>query len=124
MNRVARMLLLVAVLTPVAAGGCAGTKPAADVGCASPPADAVTVTTALRDGKADPSPHRVDVPLESQVVLRFSTDKDAEVHVHGYDLESEVEGGQTGCVSFVADQAGLFDVEAHPDTLLVQLEVR
>ena len=28
------------------------------------------------------------------------------------------------CIVFVAAQAGLFDVEAHPDTLLLQLEVK
>jgi hypothetical protein len=46
------------------------------------------------------------------------------VHVHGYDLATVAKPESAGCVSFVADRSGLFDVEAHPETLLVQLEVR
>ena len=119
-------LLVVALLAGCGIAGCskAPSSPAAPAACASAAPDAVGVTTAVRDGRADPAPHRVEVPLKSTVELRVSTDRDAEVHVHGYDLEYVVHPGSPGCVAFTADRAGLFDVEAHPDTLLVQLEVR
>ena len=106
--------------------GCtnAGPSTEASTGCSSASPTATAVTAAVRDGRAEPAPHRVKIPLHGPVVLRVSTDRDAEVHVHGYELTEEVPAGRTGCLSFVADRAGLFDVEAHPDTLLVQLEVR
>jgi hypothetical protein len=56
--------------------------------------------------------------------MRVTADRVVQIHIHGYDLEYDAAPGTPGCASFVADRAGLFDVEAHPDTLLVQLEVR
>ncbi|WP_433719221.1 hypothetical protein ACQP2Y_32150 [Actinoplanes sp. CA-051413] len=116
-----KRLLVVALLA-----GCSSSPAAqpATTGCASAAPNSVVVTAAVRDGRAEPAPHRVKVPLGSAVLLRVEADADAEVHVHGYDLETEAKPGSAGCVSFVADRSGLFDVEAHPETLLVQLEVR
>ena len=116
-----------AVLIALLAGsGCRQAPPSHQVaaGCASAAPQAAEVTAALLDGRADPAPRRVPVALDSLVRLRVSTDRAVEVHVHGYDFAYEAQPGQPRCVSFVADLAGLFDVEAHPDTLLVQLEVR
>jgi hypothetical protein len=106
--------------------GCRQQAPTHQVtdGCATDAPQAVAVTAALRNGRADPAPQRVPVALDSLVHLRVNTDKATEVHVHGYDFTYEAQPGPPGCISFVADQAGLFDVEAHPDTLLIQLEVR
>jgi hypothetical protein len=105
--------------------GCGQAAPAHAVSdCSSTAPGAVVVTAAFEQGRADPAPHRVPVPAGSTVQVRVSADKVVQVHVHGYDLEYDAAPGTPGCVSFVADRAGLFDVEAHPDTLLVQLEVR
>ena len=116
-----KRLLVVALLA-----GCSSSPAAqlATTGCATAAPGSVVVTAAVRDGRAEPPPHRIKVPLGSTVQLRVETDADAEVHVHGYDLETEAKPASAGCVSFVADRSGLFDVEAHPETLLVQLEVR
>lgn len=92
--------------------------------CGSAAPDQVVASAALQDGKASPAPHRVSVPLGSQVRLGVSVDTAAQIHVHGYDLEYQVAPGQPTCIVFVASQSGLFDVEAHPDTLLLQLEVK
>jgi hypothetical protein len=125
MNR--RRVVGAALLLPVlVVSGCSQAAPSHQVsdGCASAAPQAVAVTSALLNSRADPAPHRVPVALNGLVQLRVSTDKAVEVHVHGYDFAYEAQPGTPGCVSFVADMAGLFDVEAHPDTLLVQLEVR
>ncbi|GAA4587678.1 hypothetical protein BJY16_008302 [Actinoplanes octamycinicus] len=92
--------------------------------CGTPTPDQVVATAALQDGKASPAPHRVSVPLGSQVRLGVSADVASDIHVHGYDLEYPVQPGQPACIVFVASRAGLFDVEAHPETLLLQLEVK
>ena len=84
----------------------------------------VEVVAAVEDGRAEPAPHRVEVPLGSPVLVRVAADVPAEVHVHGYDLATDAGPGRPGCVTFVADRGGVFDVEAHPETLLVQLAVR
>jgi hypothetical protein len=115
---------IAALLTGLILAGCssAPASPSGATGCASTAPE--TVAVAVRDGRADPAPHRVKVALNSAVTVRVDADTDVEVHVHGYDLETEAAPGSPGCVTFVADRSGVFDVEAHPETLLVQLEVR
>jgi hypothetical protein len=103
--------------------GCSQAPPARAVSDCSSPATS-TVTVAVRDGRADPAPHRVSVPLNGTVQVTVTADRVLQVHIHGYDLAYDAAPDNPGCVSFTADRAGLFDVEAHPDTLLVQLEVR
>jgi hypothetical protein len=116
-------LLLAGVLL---LGGCAQAEPvtAVPASCGSAAPDAVPLNVALREGRAEPAPHRVAVPLGSAVLLGVTADVAGEVHVHGYELAYPVQPGQPACVLFVADRAGLFDVEAHPATLLLQVEVR
>jgi heme/copper-type cytochrome/quinol oxidase subunit 2 len=117
-----RTLAVLAVIALV--GGCAHTEAPAVSDCSSTAPGAVLVTSEVRDGQASPAPHRVLVPVGSTVQVRVAADKVVEVHIHGYDLEYDAAPGTPGCVSFVADRPGLFDVEAHPDTALLQLEVR
>ncbi|MBB2944356.1 hypothetical protein FB565_004085 [Actinoplanes lutulentus] len=116
-------LLLVGILV---LGGCTRATPVEAVPstCGSAAPDAVPLNVALREGRAEPAPHRVSVATGSPVLLGVSADVPTEVHVHGYDLVYPVQAGQPACVLFVADRAGLFDVEAHPETLLLQIEVR
>lgn len=104
------------------------------VGCASGPAtktpdpalDLPPVEVAVRflDGRVEPAPDRVEVPLGSTVVLRAEVDTAAEIHVHGYDVMADAEPGEPVCLEVLADTPGVFDVEAHPETLLLQLAVR
>lgn len=117
--------LLPAALAVVLMAGCSSSPAAQPTGgCASAAPGSVVVTAAVEDGRAEPAPHRVKVPRGSAVLVRVEADTEAEVHVHGYDLATGAGPGSPGCVSFVADRSGLFDVEAHPEILLVQLEVR
>jgi heme/copper-type cytochrome/quinol oxidase subunit 2 len=79
----------------------------------------------VQDGKVTPKPRRVDVPKDSQVRLTVTSDVDDELHVHGYEIEEELEAGRPTTVEFVADQQGVFEVETHETELqLMQLEVR
>jgi hypothetical protein len=47
------------------------------------------------------------------VFIVVESDESAEIHVHGYDREAEVEAGQKSQVSFTADLEGVFEVELH-----------
>ena len=114
----------VVVMAVLLAGGCGHARAAQVSDCSSAGPGTVVVTSALESGQAVPAPHRVNVAAGSTVQVRVSSDKVVQIHIHGYDLEYDAAPGTPGCVSFVAGRAGLFDVEAHPDTLLLQLEVR
>jgi hypothetical protein len=84
-----------------------------------PPLQEVIVVVGLDDG-----PERVDqVPLGATVELRITNpEADDEFHLHGYDLGNtiKVPAGETLTLTFVADRAGLFELESHDthDTLL------
>jgi hypothetical protein len=68
---------------------------------------------------------RVSVRRGSRVVLALTTDRAEEVHLHGYDLKVDVAKGSTGRLAFVADIAGVFEVELEgPGLLLCRLQVR
>jgi hypothetical protein len=47
------------------------------------------------------------------VFIIVDSDESAEIHVHGYDREAEVEAGQKSQLSFTADLEGVFEVELH-----------
>jgi hypothetical protein len=65
----------------------------------------------------DTGPERLEsVPLGSNVVLSVTNPtSDDEFHLHGYELGDAVvmPAGQTETFSFLADQAGEFELESH-----------
>jgi hypothetical protein len=87
--------------------------------------DALQVSVSVQDGDVDPPTQRVEVQQGQQVQLTITSDVDDEVHVHGFDVEGELQAGQPTTLEFVADQTGLFEVETHEtELLLLQLEIR
>ena len=48
-----------------------------------------------------------------RIVLRITTDSPLEVHLHGYDIERELEPGEPAELSFRADLTGRFEIENH-----------
>jgi hypothetical protein len=54
---------------------------------------------------------RYEVDEGKEVVLIVTADVEDEVHLHGYDLTAEVAPGQTGRISFRADDVGEFEIE-------------
>jgi hypothetical protein len=131
--------LLAGLVLVLALGGCASgdddsgtaSSPSATAGrsASSSPAteaqQAVEISVAVTDGKVEPKPHRVEVAKDSQVRLIVTSDVDDELHVHGYEVEAELEAGRPTTVELVADQTGIFEVETHETELeLLQLEVR
>jgi heme/copper-type cytochrome/quinol oxidase subunit 2 len=71
------------------------------------------------------SPDQVSVTEGAQVNLQITSDHPIEFHVHGYDLEEEVQPGEPGELLFEATTTGRFPIEDHDTeaelgTLLVQ----
>ena len=65
----------------------------------------------IRDGAM--SPEEVSVRKGDRVKMSLTSDSPVEIHVHGYDLEREVEPGGPTEISFEADLTGRFPVEDH-----------
>ena len=59
------------------------------------------------------SPDEVEVGEGDRVNLPLTSDEPVEVHLHGYDLEREIEAGETTTLSFEADLTGRFEIEDH-----------
>jgi len=69
-------------------------------------------------------PTRATVGEGETVLISVRSDAADEVHVHGYDLTSDVAPGEPARIRFVADLPGLFEVELEDSgRLLFQLEV-
>ncbi|MFM8999145.1 MAG: hypothetical protein ACKOKE_03590 [Actinomycetota bacterium] len=84
----------------------------------SPTPAATEVDVVVVDG-AVTTPVAAEVTLGDAVVLRITSDVADEVHLHGYDLETEVAAGGTGEIRFTADAPGVFEVEFHESGLLL-----
>jgi hypothetical protein len=68
----------------------------------------------LADEKAVGGPRQVEATEGDRVTVSLQTDVPAELHIHGYELEKEIEAGATGSIAFAADATGGFEIEAHP----------
>jgi FtsP/CotA-like multicopper oxidase with cupredoxin domain len=91
----------------------------------APAADIVTIDATISGSQVEPPPARVDVRVGQTVRITVTSDEPDELHVHGYDIETELTAGQPATVELVADQPGLFEVETHEQALqLFQLAVQ
>lgn len=70
-----------------------------------------TFAVSIEGGKM--SPAEISVDEDDNVTLRVSSDKPMELHLHGYDVEREVEPGETAKIRFEADITGRFEIEDH-----------
>ncbi len=59
------------------------------------------------------SPAEVSVNEGDGVTLRVSSEEPMELHLHGYDVEQEVEPGRRAELQFEADLTGRFEIEDH-----------
>jgi heme/copper-type cytochrome/quinol oxidase subunit 2 len=74
-------------------------------------------------------PQVLAVRQNDNVVIRVSSDKPAQVHLHGYDIESDVVPKVVTSLRFTATATGRFPIEIHSKEPLEQqplayLEVR
>ena len=79
----------------------------------SAPASAQEFRFELAGGRVISAPEALRVKRGSAVIIRVSSDKADELHLHGYDLELVLKAGQPGVLLFTAKEAGRFDLELH-----------
>jgi hypothetical protein len=104
----------IGVLLALVLAGCSSTA------APTPP----TGPLVLRLSVDEASPQRVEAVRGQAVELTVTSEEPVDVHVHGFDVLAKAERDKPAVLTFTADRTGTFDVEAHPDTLLVQLVVR
>ena len=109
-------------------GGCAGKAPSASGASSSGTAAgsaAKQIVITITHGKASGDTGRVPVKVNSHVTIQVTSDTADEVHLHGYDIEKELQPGKPTTLSFVADQTGIFEVELHKaNTVILHLQVQ
>ena len=122
--------------------GCAGTEPPSDGAAAqssagaaegtatTPTTSAVTaeprrIEVQVDGGEVSGDVGRVLVPAGEQVTLAITSDVADEVHVHGYDLTTELVPGESSELTFAATIPGVFEVELHDaGTVLLTLQIQ
>ena len=68
---------------------------------------------------------RVRVDRGEKVRIQVEADRNEEVHLHGYDLSSDVAPGKPAIIDFTADAPGVFEVELEQARLkLFELQVQ
>ena len=70
----------------------------------------------FRNGRPVGGIEDIDAQGGDTVFIVVDSDEGAEIHVHGYEIESPVEAGEKAQVSFTADLEGVFEVELHLDS--------
>jgi heme/copper-type cytochrome/quinol oxidase subunit 2 len=70
-----------------------------------------TFDLAIQNGTMTPT--EISVSEGDQVTFRITSDRPLEFHLHGYDLEKEVEANQPAELSFDATTTGRFAIEDH-----------
>jgi hypothetical protein len=89
------------------------------------PDDARAVSVTVAGGQVTGDTGRVEVPIGTKVRLTVTSDAADEVHVHGFDLTTALSPGQAAQLEFVADRAGIFEIELHDaGTVLTRLQVQ
>jgi hypothetical protein len=72
-----------------------------------------------REGPAA-KPQVLTVRQNDQVVIRLSSDKAVQVHLHGYDIERDVVPNAVTSLRFTATATGRFPIEIHSKAPLKQ----
>ena len=68
---------------------------------------------AIRGGEVVGGPKTVTVTKGDRVRIVVTTDAHDDMHLHGYDIEEEVEPGKPARFSFEANLEGQFELESH-----------
>lgn len=84
-----------------------------------------TLEVEVSDGRVTPAPSQVDLGVGETLRLVVTSDRDSEVHGHGFEVDAPVPAGEPTSIELVGETPGVFEVELHdPDLLLLQIAVR
>ncbi|MSX03093.1 MAG: hypothetical protein F2813_08045 [Actinobacteria bacterium] len=110
--------------TTTSATTSAPTSAPSDATTATAPAQKTAETIVIKNGEPVGGMAKLTYKQGSTVKLTVTTDgAEADVHIHGYDIEKATAPGAPAKFSFVAKDTGRFEVELHPSTQIAQLDV-
>jgi len=82
------------------------------------------IEISLKDGKVSPNGDRLALAKYTILRLKITSDRNDEVHVHGYDVEIPVKAGASVTKDITLEQVGRFEIESHdPPLTILQLVV-
>ena len=99
--KLSALLTAVAVLVTVLAAACGDGKP-----------EELEIDVRVEGG--DMSPGTIKVKQGDMVTLKIQAEEAGEFHLHTYDIEKDIEPGETADFFFVADATGRFRITFHP----------
>jgi nitrous oxide reductase len=67
----------------------------------------------IKGGKPDGGVQNFKVKKGDRVTIVVSADAHDMIHLHGYDIEKDVEPGKPATFKFTANLEGIFDIESH-----------
>src|SRR3954468_23106742 len=67
----------------------------------------------IKGGKPAGGVQNIKVKKGNNVTIVVSTDAHDVIHLHGYDIEKDVEPGKPATFKFTADIEGIFEIESH-----------
>lgn len=79
----------------------------------SAPAQPRTFDLLIKDGKPASVPDSMRVRQGDEVTLSIESDRNDELHVHGYDLKLRIKAGEPAVLEFAATRSGRFELELH-----------
>jgi nitrous oxide reductase len=65
----------------------------------------------VENGDVTEKPEKFEVTQDDEVTVTVMADSDDEIHLHGYNLSSEVAAGEASVLTFTANKAGRFEIE-------------
>jgi len=67
----------------------------------------------IADGKLQSGSRLIQLQQGETVSLKVTSDQNDELHVHGYDLHTQLQAHMPAMLSFKADRSGRFEYELH-----------
>jgi len=67
----------------------------------------------IAGGKLQSGPGLIQLQQGEVVTLKVTSDRNDELHLHGYDLHAHLQAHTPATLSFKADRSGRFDYELH-----------
>ena len=98
--RISLLIITMAGVGTILAAACGGSAP-----------EAVEIPVTV-EGKTM-NPGTIRVKQGDMVTLKIDAEDDGEYHIHGYDIEQNIDGDAVASFYFVADATGRFKITFH-----------
>ncbi len=112
-----RTLLLILAITALLAAACEDREP-----------QDLSFAMSIEGGELATEESTITVNQNDTVTIDWTSDLPLLVHLHGYNIETQLAPGETGTMSFEADATGRYDIAIHAadvhERVIATLEVR